>query len=217
MKLRHVLGFLSLVAVLIGVLNFCAVWSEAARIDRGSVTSSGGSNVLPSRESKEVDEAARVELRRRERSLIVTHPLAMLGMMYLAFQFIFPALIYRGSVEARDAGAKRIRESGPVLAQVHGGGRLGLLNLTYPLLHIAVHPKGLWIKPIFMAPIGIAPDQIMRVDQRRGWSTKILEVAHTSSYVATPMHLYASTNPAIEAQLQRFVRENGLGPGQRIS
>jgi hypothetical protein len=100
-------------------------------------------------------------------SILVTHPLALIGGAYFLLTVVFPSMM--GSAQGRDdkVRVERIRGSGQLLATTRTGGKLGDLRLTRPLIGVDVHPGGLVIRPFGMPPIGIDAGKIGPVQFER--------------------------------------------------
>jgi hypothetical protein len=213
-KLHHALALLSGVVVVVGIVNFATFRVDFDRVGGSAVSpppSDGRFFVSDHGDSKEVDEGTWIRIRRHERSLFITHPLAMIAMFYLLVRHVGPAIMYRGPADLRAAAEKRIRSDGPPLAKCRCGGRIGSISMSVPLVRVEVHSEGLWIKPFCIEPIAIPSTQITGIRNGSGWISARKEILHTSTFVDSPIVLFNAVHPGIEAHLRRFMRENESG------
>jgi hypothetical protein len=121
--------------------------------------------------------------------IAISHPLAIVAVVYLLFQHIFPAMIYRMSVEARSRSIRTVEASGGVLAHTICGGAIGKLRFRGPLLRVAVHPGGILIMPFLMPAIAIQRDEITAIALRKRWFAEVLEIQHQSAAFVSPIRL----------------------------
>jgi hypothetical protein len=209
---KKALGIASLLVVLVGIVNFITFYSESLRLggDAMSGHQADGRFYLSNHGvPKEVTEEAWRHSLWHSRTVFVTHPLAMLAMVYLAFQFILPAMVYRGARAAIASTERRVREFGPALRSKRCAGRIGKVNFGGPLLRVVIYSRGVWIKPIFMAPIGVPSTQVTGVVERTGWMSKIIEISHSSTQVPSPILLFCGGDSAMAASLRAMVSRGG--------
>ena len=64
------------------------------------------------------------------------------------------------------------------------------MNYSGPLIRFTVYPGGIVMKPIFLAPLAVPASEITAVRLKREWWAKGVEIAHTSSHVASPIFLH---------------------------
>lgn len=144
-------------AVVVGFLNFLWFFAESATIGdagRGFVRD-GYYFLVNAGIATQVSKAAWDWSVFHGFSIVITHPLALIGGAYLAFTVAFPSML--GTRPDPDAGARiaRIRASGPPSATGRTGGRLGDLRLTRPLIAVVIYPGGIVLSPFGLGRIGI--------------------------------------------------------------
>jgi hypothetical protein len=90
------------------------------------------------------------------------------------------------------------------------------------MLDVAVHPRGIVVKPRFMAPIAIRVDEIRSVRLGQSLVTKTIEVDHAGIDVASPLVVYGGPDSpqavAILALVEERLNSGDLassGPGWR--
>jgi hypothetical protein len=208
---RKALLIACIAVTLVACINFFSYLAECERVGGSPISSAhsdGRFYVSEHGRTTEVDETTWHRMRWHSRSLAVTHPLAGLAMVYLLSQYIFPASMFRGPRADISATEQRVRAHGPVLWGKRCGGRIGKINISPPLLRLAVYRNGLWIKPAFITPFAIPSAQLTGVEVRGDWMSKWIEVAHTSTQVASPIRLYSS-DAAMPAHLRSLLARSG--------
>jgi len=193
---RQTLAVLAVMAFVLGFGNFFWLIGESARLggdalngyqrDAQCFVGSHGSY-------RQVDCGVWEANRIHGLSVFVTHPLAMLGMAYLLFGVVFPAVVGR---QGRGQAAERemlLRASGPELASGKPGGRIGILNMSGGLLDARVFPGGLLLKPVFMPPLAILKTEItdLRVSKAL-LGGQYVEITYASPGMTSPTLLYTS-------------------------
>jgi hypothetical protein len=136
----------------------------------------------------------------------ISHPLAMLAMAYLLFQFIFPAMIYRVTPAECIAAVQHLQATGALVAATTCGGSIGALSFRGPLLRVEVYPGGLLIKPLLMPAIGIFREEMTSIRTRDIWLRELVELIHTSKLVATPIRLECRSGNTARYALFQFVQ-----------
>jgi hypothetical protein len=137
--------------------------------------------------------------------LWITHPLTLLGMAYLLFQFVFPAALRRQSATEAVEREQALRASGPQLAAANPGGQIGNLNMSRGLLAVRVYPGGILLKPIFMKPAAILKLEITSFHVKKTlWGGRYVELTYTSSAINSPLILYASPESDIARAIEQI-------------
>jgi hypothetical protein len=143
--------------VALGFLNFLWFFAESSTIGdagRGFIRDGHYFVVHAGRATEVSSEALNWSLL-DGKSLLITHPLAMIGGAYLLFTTAFPSMIGATNRPEDQLRVDRIKGSGDVLASERTGGQLGELRLTRPLIRVEVRPGGVLIEPFAMQPIGL--------------------------------------------------------------
>ena len=176
--MQRLLPFLAAVVIVVGFVNF--FWPV------GSATGPQGNASTPI-------------------PLWITHPLAMLGMAYILFRFVFPAAIGRqGAAEASER-EQILRASGPALAAANPGGRIGPLNMSRGLLAVHVFPGGILLKPVLMRSAAILRSEITALRVTKGLlGGRYVEVTFTSPVVNSPLVLYVSPDSDVARALEQI-------------
>ncbi len=129
--------------------------------------------------------------------VFISHPLAMIAMAFLLFQYIFPTVLYRSTKEERLRSIQALYSTGPLLASTICGGRIGNLMFRGPFLRVEVYPGGLLLKPFLLSNSAILLADIKTLHTRKIWLTDVVEILHTSHSVATPIQLGCSPESAV--------------------
>jgi hypothetical protein len=205
---RKIMAAVCIAVVLAALVNFMTLWTESVRLGGTALKGdhSDGHFYLSDHGVKtEVTEEVWRHSRWHSLSVAVTHPLGMLAMACLLFQYIFPALMFRGPKADIAATEVGVRERGPALATTRCGGRIGAVNMSTPLLKVVIYRQGLWLKPIFTAPFAIPTAQIRRVAERGGWPWEKIEISHDSTQFASPVLLFYRGDRAMITRLKELV------------
>lgn len=211
--IKNVLLCLAAAALVLAVVNF--VWSMIEIQSSGDALSgyqSGGHYfVLIKPGYREVSQATWNWLRFHSLSVLVTHPLGMVGAAYFGLQAVFPAFM-AGTATASESAerARAIRASGPALAEVQTGGRIGGVRLSRPMMRVVVYPGGIVIKPIFMAEQTILASEIRSVTPKRYWVYDAIEVVHEGVGPRSPLVLYVRSYSAIAWAIHQVAGPYGL-------
>jgi len=133
--------------------------------------------------------------------ILISHPLAMLAMAYLLFQFIFPRMLYPSSPHNTSEGIDKVHLSGTELATGLCGGSIGMLHFRGPLIRVRVFPGGLLIKPLLMPAAPILREEITVIQEKQQLLTSMIELIHTSKSIHSPLRLGFSKNSSVDAAL----------------
>ena len=191
-KMQRMLTALIVIVVAVGFVNFVAFLIGSQRLGGDALNGyeqDGHFYVAGHGNTAEVSEAQWRRSRLQAFSVLGTFPLALLGLAYLLFRYIFPAQLYRGPRAALAAVVRDVRASGPPLAAVRCSGTLGGLELSGPLVGATVYPGGVVIVPLLMPPFAIGVGDIVAIEFRRNWTAPGCEIAHTSAQIAQPIRL----------------------------
>jgi len=145
-------------------------------------------------------------------------PVAMAGTAFLVVTQVLPRFVYPRGADDLATGVRRVQGSGPAIASVRTGGRIGWCNFGGPLLGISVHPGGFVVKPMWMEAFAIGREQVVSVERKRILFAERIEIVHESPDVRTPIRLEGSKDGAFVAALEalnpRAGRPSGRGPGR---
>jgi hypothetical protein len=201
-----VLTVVAALALILGIANFVAFMVENAELGGSAgngYEADGRYFVSDHGRAVEVDETVWRRNRTHGRSVMVTHPLAMIGVVYLAFQYVFPVMLRRGRGKSENGPWPDVVDARPPLASGRCGGKFGALALSVPLVHVAVYTRGLWIKPLWMEPLTFAASEIRSVGVSRTFPFQQLTIEHRSPRVASPIKLFRA-HDRIASMLQRI-------------
>ena len=203
-KVERVLPYLAFLAIVLGFINFFWFLAESAALGGDGLAGyarDGHHYVASHGTYTEVSEAVWTWSRIHAVSVFITHPLALAGMAYMLFRFVFPSMMAGPTSQpGTDERAGRIRGSGHVLASGRTAGRVGEVSFSGPLLDVSVYPDGVLIKPVFMPAHAILASEIVRVTAKRGVFGQRVEVAHTGADSTSPFVIFGSgDSPLVKA------------------
>ncbi len=218
--MKRALPYLALALVVIGFVNFFWFMAESSRLGGDALNGyqeDGHYYVsrYPHGAGREVSQSDWERSRIHAISVPVTHPLAMLGMGYLLFTVVFPAMTGMRNGKVSGLSGRSSVELGPVLASARTWGRVGNLSLSWPLLAVSVFQDAVLVHPIFMPKVIIKGSEITRI----GIDTKAfsagIRVDHVSPEAVSPLVLGESPKGpvarAIEAMTgMTFLPQTGL-------
>lgn len=141
-------------------------------------------------------------------TLLITHPLAMLGLGYLIFRYAFPSFMGTRLVDT-STRLGDITSSGQKIAFVRCGGLIGGVNMTSPLLAVSVYPRGISMKPIFMPALAVLGDEIHTVRSTRRFLAARLEIDHTAHQYPSPLVLYLRPEHPVARAITAFASTSG--------
>jgi hypothetical protein len=223
-RLRSALPYLAVAAAVIGFVNFFWFFAESASLGGDAVNGYqlGGHYFVGSHGTyTEVSRSAWEWSQLHATSLVVTHPLAMLGMAVLLFGFVFPrALAGAGGTDPAGRTSFVLR-SGPEITSTRCAGAIGAVQFSGPLLHVSVYPSGILVKPMFMRRAAILATEIRAVTYERRFLTKMLEVDHSGIDSMPPLRLNVGERSAIATAIKSLNPPGsipppvGLAPGPR--
>jgi hypothetical protein len=208
--MKRWLPYLALAAIVVGFANF--FWFMVESAPNGDAlngfTRAGHYFLVSHGRTTEVTQAAWEWSRFHAASVFVTHPLAMAGIAYLLFAYVFPNAIGPASRMGPAADrAQLVRGSGAMLARGRTSGRIGGLWLSGPLIEISVFPAGLVIKPFFMPARTILWSEIHGVIFEHGLFKRGTWIDHDGVEVASPILLrFRPTDPVVKA-VERLTAE----------
>lgn len=213
--MRRVFAALAVVLALIGIANivtFVAFTLYLGGSPLSGYARDGHYYVTDHGHVREVTAAQWRWSRRQMRSLIVTVPLTMVCLAFLTLRFVYPRLMFRAGGAALAATARAVQGSGPPLASVRCGGRVGGLRYNGPLLRATVFPGGVVIEPLFQAAFAVPVAAISAVAFTRvGLGVPVVELVHTSTEVASPLLLQVTETQPFAAALRDLVAVRGDG------
>jgi hypothetical protein len=200
------LTILAISLVIIGFANFISFLNEEEHLGGDAIngySKDGHFYVTSHGKSKEISEADWNHNKKHSISVIVTHPLLMLSMAYLMFQYLFPLSVYRGDRQAMEQHAASLSKSN-LISSKSCGGRIG--SFSGPLLRVQLFETGMIIHPLFMRRFGIEFSQIKSVDAKYGLLCPGVEIIHSSQQIQNPIILNCSPNDPFILRLQSLVK-----------
>jgi hypothetical protein len=205
------LTLLAICFVIIGFANFFSFLNEIEHLGgdaNNGYVKDGHFFVISHGKLKEISEADWKHNKKHGRSVIITHPLAILSIGYLLFQFAFPTMLYRGNRQMIEERAFSLSKS-DLIAKLTCGGRIGWTNFRGPLLKVFLHREGLIIKPLFMDRFGIDFSQINNIQFKEGRFRIGVEICHSSQQIASPIFLDCSPSDEFVSKLQLYANKIG--------
>jgi hypothetical protein len=214
-RLRRLLPWVALVVVAIGFLNFVWFFSESSTIgdaQRGYILD-GRYYLVHAGVGTEVSRATWDWSNLHAASLFVTHPLAMAAGAFLLFTVVFPSMTRNGDATVTALRVQRIRASGSATASQRTGGKVGELRATKPLVTVNVHPGGVVIKVIGLAPVGIeAANLTSVVSSRSKFGTATVRILHREIGAPPDILLYLDASSPVTTAIRGLMPlETGSG------
>jgi hypothetical protein len=142
---------------------------------------------------------------------LVTGPLSLIAIAYLLLVWIFPLVIGRERPDTAQR-VERVRASGPPTASMSCSAQLGKLRMRGPLLNVTVHPGGIILKPIFMAPRGMLVSEIEALEIHRQLWMRYVSIRHTAPDVASKVVLYISVDSPVSRAIQALIGRDAYDP-----
>jgi hypothetical protein len=204
-KHRGVLAVLAIFAILLGMLNFASFVGESQRLggSAGNGYELGGRYFVGNH--GRYTEVSREEWERSRihgRSIAITHPLMMAAMGFLAFALIIPAFMGQARPDT-NSRVERVRASGPPIASTSCSGRIGMVNVSGPLLRVSAHPLGILVKLLFSPARAVLAHEITGLESGRVFFRHAVTIHHTAPDLQSPIILYVAAGDALE----RAIRE----------
>jgi hypothetical protein len=194
--LKPVLPCLALAVVAIAAVNFLWFMAETQRLGGDALNGYEENGQYFVAEHSIYRQVSREEWERNRIhaiSIFVTHALAMVSMLYLLSQFIFPAFMGKLGGEQAQERVDAVRASGPEIASIKCGGQVGSAHFSKPLLNVSVYPEGILIRPMFMATIAILTSEIQSVEIRKSLlSSRSIQIHNSSRDTNSPLILWVS-------------------------
>jgi hypothetical protein len=134
----------------------------------------------------------------------MTLPLTLILGAYLMFGWTFPLAIGREQPDTSQR-VERVRASGPRIASAMCSAQVGRLRLSGPLLNVAVHPGGIVLKPVFVAPRSILVSEIEALEIKRLLWLRYLSVRHTAPDVASKVILYIGVDSPVARAIEILI------------
>lgn len=208
--MKRWLAFAAVIAIAVGAVNFFWFMAEASALGGDALNGyaqNGHFFVGSHGDYREVGRDTWEWSRAHSISLFFTHPLAILGIAFLLFNYVFPwSMGTRGSTDARVA---EVQSSGERLAFTRTGGIVGEVHMTSPLLAIAVYPGGVVLKPMLTRPIVLRAEEITGVNPRRILLASRLEIEHTSDSGPSPITVYLRADSVVGRALVAVADRGG--------
>jgi hypothetical protein len=195
--MRKVLAVIAVLVAVGGMVNFVTFFASSMQLggDAQNGYEAGGHFYVSSHgHTTEVSEAEWRWSLFQAQSVCITHPLGMLAMAYLLFQYIFPAVMYGGRNSTAVGLAQQITQTAVPRASVQCGGQIGMMNFRGPLLRATLYPDGLVLKGILMPTCAIPRTAITQVRYRNEFWTRGIEIRHTDKHVGNPILLGIGTD-----------------------
>jgi hypothetical protein len=196
------LGAVAAVLVAFGFYNFFSFMVESDRLGGDAVNGhaeNGHYFVSNHGRDHEVTAEEWARSRRHAHSVMVSHPLAMIGMAYLLFTFVFPRALGRAGPET-PGRVRSVAESGPLVASISCSGKVGSLSLP---LRVSVHPGGVIIKPLWMPPRAVLAHEISSIRRRSSILRGGIEVEHSATDVTSPIMLIVRDDSPVAQAIRK--------------
>ena len=215
---RRWLQWLAVAVFILGIVNFLWVWMESATVgDALQGRIENGHYLLVNKGTvTEVSREAWEWSFNHSRSVLVTHPLALVAALYLVLT-TWPQ--FAGVSSSLAAGhTSMIRASGLVNASARIGARIGPVMLTAPLVKVEVHPGGLVLAAWGSPPLGIRTSSIVSVGggnpkRQADW----IRIIHREAGIPSDIRFYlAEDHPVVTAVRELAGHAAAQGEGQPV-
>ncbi len=112
-----------------------------------------------------------------------------------------------------DRRVQFVRSSGPVLASNRLSGAIANVGYAGPLIHVAVHPAGVVLKPILARPRPVLTEEIVSIKSGKEYGREHFSIDHNAQGTGSPVLLYESPDAPVGAAIRSLVNiRNGLAP-----
>jgi len=193
--------YLGIVAFVVALVNFAWMMWEISSIGDAlnGHQADGHYFVWNKLGFTEVSQATWNWLRLHQASVVVTHPLGLLGGWY-AFARRRSAGISGGLSPAEvSARVREVRESGPMLAMASGPG------LRLPMIRLTVYPGGMVIKPTFGSEHSILVEEIDSVTTGLNLGLQSVQIWHDGVDFPSPLAISANHYSPIALAIRGLV------------
>lgn len=204
MSVRRLLLLPAVLAVVFGFYNFFSFIAETQRLGGDALNGyvrDGHYYVSNHGRVREVTPEQWEHCRTHSLSVFASHPLAMLGMTYLLFGFVFPALIGRAQADT-PRRVEAVRASGPELASSSCQAKIGAMNIR---VRATVHPGGIVVKPMFIAPRAVLAREMRSVQRKSSFLVRGIALQHTAPDLASPLVLRVGSDGSMEGALRKLM------------
>jgi hypothetical protein len=204
--MRGVVPYLAFAAIVIGFANFGWFMVETAPMNLipqdGFVTD--GHYWLWSKTAGgyvEVSQSFYTWIRLQGLTLVVTHPMAMAGMLLLLIRSAFPARSDHREAPRSEDRAGALKSRGAPLAAMRTGATIGETHIGLPIVRVEAYPTGIVIRPAFMAPRVVLASEMVDVRYEKSWKQRGLVIRHTGTELASPVALGVDERDPIVAAI----------------
>jgi hypothetical protein len=212
------LAVLAGLAAVLGFLNFLWFMAESSTIGdagRGFIRD-GHYYLVNAGVATEVSKAAWDWSVLHGRSILLTHPLALVGAAYLGFTVAFPAMLGVRPDPTLPARLARIVASGPRSATARMGARLGGVQLTRPLVRVDVHPRGIILAPFGLGQFGIDAADLIAVAKEQSFARGTrFRIEHDQAGTPDRIELYVDEDSPVLVAIRGLVPDAADRPSPR--
>jgi hypothetical protein len=210
-RLKRLLPYLALTAVIVGFLNFFWFMGESTALGGDGLNgyTRDGKFFLGSHGTyTEVSEAVWTWSRLHGASVLITHPLLLAGMFYLLIRHVFPAMMVGRSPQTANVDrAAQIRSSGPLISSARTAGQIGEVQFSGPLLTVSVYPGGVVVKPAFMDEHAIRASDIRAVETKRRVFGQRVEISHAGADARSPFIIFGSADSPLIHSIEKVASD----------
>jgi hypothetical protein len=193
--------YLVIVAIVVAFANFAWVMWEISSIgDAQNGRQADGHYFVWNKPGfTEVSQATWNWLRLHQASVIVTHPLGILGGWYMVARKRSGEISSGLSPAEISARIREVRESGPMLATASGPG------LRLPPIRLTVHPGGIVVKPTFGSEHSILVEEIDNVTPGLNLGLQSVVIWHAGVDFISPLAISTNHNSPIGLAIRGLV------------
>jgi hypothetical protein len=202
-RIRTLLNVLAAVALVAGLLNFCAFFLQSSRIG-GSVTNGvfhPNHGIMPERppSAEELAQNARLT-----NLLCLTVPLVVAALFYIFKTELYPLFYSRGSYDQAVAAVKQIQGSGAPVCRaaancIIGGTPVG----GYRRIAITVYSGGIVLSGVsgmMFGPFGVGTEEIRSASIARRYNQTGLLICHIGP-LGNPLFIHHAPQELVDAVL----------------
>jgi hypothetical protein len=208
MTIRRLLLLPAVLALAFGAYNFFSFITETQRLGGDALNGyvrDGHYYVTNHGQAREVTREEWEHCRTHSLSVFVSHPLAMLGMAYVLFAFVFPSLMGRAQA-ATPQRVEAVRTSGPELASTSCSAKIGSVNIR---VRATVHPGGIVVKPMLIGPRAVLAREMRNLQPKSSFLLRGIALEHAAPDLASPLVLWVGRDASVESALRRLMPWSG--------
>lgn len=207
-RFAAILPSLAVMCVVLGLLNFFAFMATSSRAGGSALSGTVRANHYYLNYKGTLIEVSPIVWQRQrihELSLLITHPLMLLSMGYLARRSI-AGQIFRVSSATVAQTVAAIRSSGALVHAISCAGRIGTVRASDQLIHVELYPGGLVVQMSTLAPFGVSVADVLTLAVEESWGGRVILISHRSRQIPSPIQLRCAHEPNFCAAMEQIMR-----------